>query len=96
MNLGFQSNHAKKINLLPEDQDEYLQFQLYNYLISKIDINSKSIIEIGCGSVCYYAHTYYRPKSITGIDLIETNIQIAKKGMLIYLLNLSKAMLAVY
>lgn len=81
MNLGFQSNHAKKINLLPEDQDEYLQFQLYDYLISKIDINSKSIIEIGCGSGggCYYTHTYYRPKSITGIDLIEANIQIAKK-----------------
>lgn len=53
----------------------------FSYLISKIDLNSKSIIEIGCGSEggCYYTHTYYWPKSITGIGLIEANIQIAKK-----------------
>jgi len=80
MNLGFQSIDFEKIALLPEDESEYLQFQLYDYLISKININNKDVLEIGCGigGGCYFVQTYYKPKEVVGIDLINRSIQIAK------------------
>ncbi len=79
MNMGLALPPEKLITLLPEDEKERLQFQLYDYLISNIHINDKKVVEIGCGmgGGCYYVHTYYKPQQIVGIDLIKVNIQLA-------------------
>ncbi len=79
MNMGFAAKDGKQVLLLPEDESEYLQFQLYDYLLKKVNINQKRVVEIGCGvgGGCYYAQKYYQPQKVVGIDLIGVNIEIA-------------------
>lgn len=79
MNMGLVLPPEKQISLLLEDEQERLQFQLYDYLISKTTINNKKVLEVGCGmgGGCYYMQTYYKPQQVIGIDLIKVNIQLA-------------------
>jgi SAM-dependent methyltransferase len=79
MNLGCTS--TEKLALLDKDEPYRFHFQMYNELIKGIDVNGKSILEAGCGfgSGGYFLVNYYRPDTVTGIDLSDKNIKRCKE-----------------
>lgn len=78
MNLGYDGSH---MDLIAGDENERLNFQLYNKVVADIDLKNKSVLEIGCGrgGGCYFLKEYKQAGNVTGIDLSESNIKLAKK-----------------
>lgn len=81
MNLGMVLDDKMKIKLHEDHQSEYLQAQMYYHLVSELTIEGKDILEIGsgCGGGCFFYKTYFKPNSVTGIDIIKQNILISKE-----------------
>ena len=70
--------------LYVNESDSFIQAQqnLTDYCISLLQpIKDKNILEIGCGNgvQAMYINANYNPSNITGIDLNEASIEIAKK-----------------
>lgn len=80
MNLGLFKKEEEQTELKPEHQVERLQFQLYHHLVKDLELSQKDILEIGSGigGGCLYFKTYFKPKSVTGIDLIRQNVAISR------------------
>jgi ubiquinone/menaquinone biosynthesis C-methylase UbiE len=69
--------------LYVKESDSFIQAQanLTDYCISLLTpIRNKHVLEIGCGNgvQALYIYTNFNPQTITGIDLNEANIEIAK------------------
>ncbi len=81
LNLGLDLPKEKQPKLSKEDEVERLQFQLYYYILSRIEIENKTILDISCGlgGGCYYINRYLSPLQVTGLDLISLNIRLAKQ-----------------
>lgn len=68
--------------LFVNENDSFIQAQknLTNYCISLLgSLKNKEVLEIGCGNgiQALYINAIYKPLRITGIDLNESNIEIA-------------------
>jgi len=76
INLGYAT--SDKMVLLNADEPYRNHIQLYNELLKQVSIESKNVLEIGCGfgGGCYYMAMYHKPVSVTGIDLSDANISV--------------------
>src|ERR1700739_2051151 len=79
LNLGY--NSPEKLNLSDYDEPFRLNIQLYHELIKDIELSGKNVLEIGCGfgGGCYYMATYFKPVSVTGIDISYKNIDMCNR-----------------
>lgn len=72
MNYGYQSlDEADKLQLLPEDESNRYCAQLYDFVVSKVDIKDKDVLEVGSGRGGGASHItrYRKPKSYTAMDI---------------------------
>lgn len=81
LNLGLILPKEEALALDPSDENDRIFFQLYYYICRKISFKDKKVLEIGCafGGGTYFIHKYLNPKHIKGIDLITSQINIAKE-----------------
>ncbi|MCB2196357.1 MAG: class I SAM-dependent methyltransferase [Bacteroidetes bacterium] len=71
MNYGFKNLSAdEEINLLHDDEKNRYFIQLYDHVISKVDLYYKDILEVssGRGGGASYINRYYAPKTYTGVE----------------------------
>ena len=80
MNYGF-SSKGHEISLEPADMPNLYPAKLYNYLVTKIDISGKSLMEVGCGrgGGLSYVNRYLKPASATGVDLNDKAVEFCKR-----------------
>jgi len=80
MNFGY-SNPDEKVDLKSEDENNRYSIQLYHMLASSIDLNGKSLLEIGCGrggGLSYVAKNFPL-KTTLGVDLNERASKFSQK-----------------
>jgi len=66
MNYDYQSlDEAEKLQLLSEDENNRYCAQLYDFVVSKVDVKDKDILEVGSGRGGGASHitSYRKPKS---------------------------------
>ncbi len=80
-NFGLVLPENETLVLKAEDEKDRIYFQMYQYACRKLSLKEKTVLEIGSsvGGGCYFIHEYLQPKYLKGIDLIESQIKLAKK-----------------
>ncbi|MDD2196724.1 MAG: methyltransferase domain-containing protein [Bacteroidales bacterium] len=82
MNYGYQClNGDPKLFLEEKDEKDRYCIQLYDYVVNKVDIKGKDVLEIGSGrgGGASYISRYYKPKSYTAIDISPSVIKFCNK-----------------
>ncbi len=79
MNYGYKMKTP--LALKEEDQNNLFRIQLYHRLVEKINLDNKTLLEVGCGrgGGCSYYARYLNPTHVTGVDLSTLNIKICKQ-----------------
>lgn len=80
MNYGYNDSEHQSLLLKPEDEPFRYSIQLYNHVISDINLQDKDIMEIGCGrgGGGSFIVRYKNPRSFIGVDLSEIAIDWCK------------------
>jgi ubiquinone/menaquinone biosynthesis C-methylase UbiE len=80
MNFGY-SSPDEKVDLKPEDESNRYSIQLYQTLVSSVDLKGKSLLEIGCGrgGGLSFVAKYFPLKSTLGVDLNERASKFSQK-----------------
>lgn len=70
MNFGY-ANPDLYPQMNEKDEKNRYQAQLYHLTVHQRDIKDKDVLEVGCGrgGGLSYINRYFKPKSVTGIDL---------------------------
>ncbi len=79
MNYGYYDTNLD-LKLDPDDENDRFCIQLYNHIVRNINLDSKKVLEIGCGrggGVYYYAK-YFKIKEIMGIDVTRPAINFCR------------------
>lgn len=82
MNYGYApSNGESPVFLCEKDEPNRYPIQLYYYLITKLDVTNKTVLEVGSGRGGGLAciKKYLNPLSVTGIDIARNAVNIATK-----------------
>ncbi|MDQ3020503.1 MAG: class I SAM-dependent methyltransferase [Bacteroidota bacterium] len=92
INSPIEHNTPKRMNEFFSDPgmlEQYLgddRMKMYKEIVSiaqrhNINSNSKSVIDIGCGTghLLYFFLKNYKPASVTGIDFSDSAIEVARK-----------------
>ena len=81
MNLGIVTDD--EFPLKKDDEKDRLQIQLYHYSTQKINLENKTILEIGCGrgGGSYFISEYKNPKKFIGIDISKGNIKLCNENL---------------
>ena len=81
LNLGLVLPKNQSLDLLEEDEENRIFFQLYYYACRTISFTGKTVLEVGCsmGGGCYFIDKYLGSRHIKGIDIIGSQIKIAQK-----------------
>lgn len=68
---------AKNWELNSNEQKERYCIQLYHHLINNISLKEFDVLEVGCGrgGGSSFIYRVFQPKSITGVDFSEGNIE---------------------
>jgi SAM-dependent methyltransferase len=83
MNYGYQSPIGPiALSLHPEDEPDRYCIQLYNRLISNVDLKDRRILEVGCGrgGGTYFFARYFGPAQATGIDITHRAIRFCQNA----------------
>jgi len=83
MNYGFADlNGAKLKELQREDEQNRYCIQLYDHVVSKVDLENKKVVEVGSGrgGGADFISRYYKPKSYTGIDISADVINFCNRN----------------
>ena len=82
MNYGFilDSKKAKR-DLVPEDEDDRVFIQLYDYAASSIPIKGKNVIEVGSGrgGGASFISRYHKPTHMTGLDYSSKAVKLSNE-----------------
>jgi ubiquinone/menaquinone biosynthesis C-methylase UbiE len=80
MNYGYADIDGKKISLNSEDEIERYCLQLYHHVASSVSFQGLDVLEVGCGrgGGSSYIKRYLEPKSMTGIDISEKNVELCR------------------
>ena len=83
MNYGYvnQDMNAKKLELDNCDEKERYCIQLYHHVASAISLIGLNVLEVGCGrgGGASYVKRYLKPRSLTGIDFSQNNINFCRQ-----------------
>ena len=77
MNYGYQSiNGDPRLELMTEDEVNRYCIQLYDFVVSKVDVKDKDVLEVGSGrgGGASYITRYYKPKSYIAMDISSSVI----------------------
>lgn len=68
---------ARHLELSNNEEKERYCVQLYHHVTSAISLEGLDVLEIGCGrgGGSAFIHRHFKPKSVTGIDFSESNIE---------------------
>ena len=78
MNFGYTSlDHQNSIILDKNDEDNRYYIQLYNHVLSNIDLKDLKVLEIGSGrgGGADYIKRYFKCKKMVGIDFSENAVK---------------------
>jgi ubiquinone/menaquinone biosynthesis C-methylase UbiE len=80
MNFGY-SSPDQKVDLKPEDESNRYSIQLYHMLVSSVNLEGKSLLEIGCGrgGGLSWVAKHFPLKSTLGVDLNERASKFSQK-----------------
>ncbi|HQG56064.1 MAG TPA: class I SAM-dependent methyltransferase [Bacteroidales bacterium] len=80
MNYGYHDKN-QQIKIDKDDELNRYSIQLYHHLASEVEIENKSIVEIGCGrgGGLSYISKKFSPSSAVGIDLCHKAISFCKR-----------------
>jgi len=76
MNYGYQSlNGDTPLELIEKDKINRYCIQLYDFVVKKVDLKDKDLLEVGSGrgGGASYITRYFKPKSYTAVD-ISSNV----------------------
>lgn len=82
MNYGFESLNAPvQISLKDVDETDRYCIQLYDHVVSKFDLKTKNVLEVGAGrgGGASYISRYYAPKSYVGMDISKSSIDFCNE-----------------
>lgn len=83
MNYGFAElgSTTAKLNLNSNDESERYCLQLYHHIASAIPLNDKDVLEVGCGrgGGSSFIKRYLNPKSMTGVDISDNNVNLCNQ-----------------
>lgn len=82
MNYGYTPfAYEKPLILAQQDEINRYPLQLYHYLVCKIEVSEKEILEVGCGrgGGASYINTYLEPGKITGLDIAHNAVKLANE-----------------
>lgn len=83
MNYGYAElqDDGGKPMLDPMDEPNRLSFQLYHHLAREVDLQGKTILEIGCGrgGGASLIKKYHHPEKVIGLDYSKKAIELCKK-----------------
>ena len=80
MNYGYAEDGFSP-TLNKEDENERYPIHLYHHTATQVEVGGKELLEIGSGrgGGASYVARYLRPKSIRGIDISSTAIELSSK-----------------
>lgn len=82
MNYGYAPfDYERKLRLNEEDELHRYPIQLYHYLVSKVPVEGKDVLEVGSGrgGGCNYIRRYFNPHKITGLDIAANAVTFSKQ-----------------
>ena len=82
MNYGYVESHiSQKLNLDSCDEAERYCIQLYHHVASAVSLTGLKVLEVGCGrgGGASYIKRYLNPRSLTGIDFSQSNINFCRQ-----------------
>lgn len=83
MNYGYVDRdvNAKKLELNSYDEAERYCIQLYHHLANAVCLTGLNVLEVGCGrgGGASFVKRYLQPRSLTGIDFSEKNINFCRQ-----------------
>ena len=70
MNYGYANGDTPPLRLSPEDEPHRYCLQLYDRIVTAIDVKGKDLLEVGCGrgGGASYVMRCLGPRSYTGLD----------------------------
>jgi ubiquinone/menaquinone biosynthesis C-methylase UbiE len=84
MNYGFEhlDGNQLKPSLDSADEIHRLSYQLYHHLASEIELENKSILEVGSGrgGGASMINKYHRPKEMIGLDYSGAAVRLSNKN----------------
>ena len=83
MNYGFQSlDESYKVELRPEDEKDRFFIQLYERVVSVVELSNKNVLEVGSGrgGGSNFIARYYDPAQVTGVDFSIKAVQFCDKN----------------
>jgi ubiquinone/menaquinone biosynthesis C-methylase UbiE len=82
MNYGFAETNANsaRLDLHSNDEVERYCLQLYHHVASSIALHDLDVLEVGCGrgGGSSFVKRYLNPKSMTGVDISDNNIDLCR------------------
>lgn len=83
MNYGYIDRQfdAKKLELDSCDEAERYCIQLYHHVANAVCLAGLNVLEVGCGrgGGASYVKRYLQPKSLTGVDFSQSNINFCRQ-----------------
>ena len=83
MNYGYVNRdvNAKKLELDSADETERYCIQLYHHVVNAVCLTGLKVLEVGCGrgGGASFVKRYLQPRSLTGIDFSEKNINFCRQ-----------------
>ena len=83
MNYGYVPNENEKLefNIINDHKVRVHQLQLYYYLVAKVNVEGKIILEVGSGrgGGAFYVTKYFKPASYIGMDISQNAVDLANK-----------------
>jgi len=82
MNLGWSdlNNDGKHLGLDESDEHNRYQIQLYNHVVSGIDLKGLNVLEIGCGrgGGASFVKRYHNPRNLFAMDITANAISFCR------------------
>lgn len=82
MNYGYAGqNGVKSVELEKEDEKNRFCIQLYDHVVSSVNLENKKVLEIGSGrgGGAHYIARYYKPQKYTGVDISASVIKFCNR-----------------
>lgn len=82
LNYGYEClEEGPRLELKAEDECNRYCAQLYDHVVNKADLKSKTVLEVGSGrgGGASYISRYYKPQSYIGMDISASSIRFCNK-----------------
>ena len=74
----FKKNYSQIYDVLYRNKNYFNEFNFIDRIIKKFNKNSKTILELGCGTGSY-TKFFLKKYNVTAVDLSSAMLELAKK-----------------